>query len=368
MEQNEKMNPAEEQTKDKRVKKPSDVQPSRVETTPAGKLRQVERMELRRQREENEIQAIESSALLTAANARQILKGVVVGVYPIGKDTQKTVIVNVRYRDAFIAIPYDEMYIKDPFNAEGMDLTAAENVDLKIRRQKKIIEKMIGADCQFVITKFIPGDNGEPDQIIGSRKQALYALNEFYFGGDNPRYQKGDDVVCYVTNVSVHALVVQVAGVDTVIKQYHLTGRWCMDLHELYKVGDTVTARIMEVFKNDRGDYTLMLNHKAIELDDAKRAQPYMPVGMVTQGIITSASRKKSASGSTYWVFTAWIPNYEVPARISRVNPLDAERGLRPGDKVRLTVRGYDDDGKIQCTILSELGTSGSFSRLVGLR
>ena len=228
MEQNEKMNPAEEQTKDKRVKKPSDVQPSRVETTPAGKLRQVERMELRRQREENEIQAIESSALLTAANARQILKGVVVGVYPIGKDTQKTVIVNVRYRDAFIAIPYDEMYIKDPFNAEGMDLTAAENVDLKIRRQKKIVEKMIGADCQFVITKFIPGDNGEPDQIIGSRKQALYALNEFYFGGDNPRYQKGDDVVCYVTNVSVHALVVQVAGVDTVIKQYHLTGRWCM--------------------------------------------------------------------------------------------------------------------------------------------
>ena len=111
MEQNEKMTPAEEQTKDKRVKKPSDVQPSRGESTPAGKLRQVERMELRRKREEEAIQAIESSALLAAANAKQILKGVVVGVYTIGEGIKKTVIVSVRYRDTFIAIPYDEMYM-----------------------------------------------------------------------------------------------------------------------------------------------------------------------------------------------------------------------------------------------------------------
>ena len=132
-------------------------------------------------------------------------------------------------------------------------------------------------------------------------------------------------------------------------------------VHESYKIGDTLSVKIREINRNEEGRViSLVLDHIACELSDSKERYALLKDGARLRGIVTNVYRPV---GSRSIYIYAWLPEWEIPAKISRIDANDFGREIKSGTQLRLEVINHDENGYVTCVALSEHGNSGMFSR-----
>jgi len=322
-----------------------EIQGERTEELPA---RRRERPS-RRAREENRVRRITAeqeeianeSALRSAVRTGRVFTGEVAAVEELsfGGESQIAAIVVMEKRFK-VTVPFSELFTVSPIDMSTVDLSTSDGRYEYMRRTRMFAERMIGGAIPFCIIQVERDDNGIV--MLGSRARAMERQSRIFFGGDNPRYKKDDIVEATITSVNVHSLVVLVGGVDVVIPQYSLTRRWFLDLHDGYKVGDTLLARIADVRTNSHGQYVVALDPISVEIENAKSRYHILNDGGNTKGIITNVIARRNEKGERVGMaIYAYIPSFDLFARDSdqrqlfRQKTFSREPGHAPGNRPR---------------------------------
>ena len=343
-----------------------EIQGERTEELPA---RRRERPS-RRAREENRVRRITAeqeeianeSALRSAVRTGRIFTGEVAAVEELsfGGESQIAAIVVMEKRFK-VTVPFSELFTVSPIDMSTVDLSTSDGRYEYMRRTRMFAERMIGGAIPFCIIQVERDESGIV--MLGSRARAMERTSRRFFGGDNPRYKKDDVVEATITSVNVHSIVVLVGGVDVVIPQYSLTRRWFLDLHDGYKVGDTLLARIADVHTNSNGQYVVVLDPISVEIENAKTRYHILNDGGNTKGIITNVIARRNEKGERVGMaIYAYIPSFDLFARVIRINANSFGRKLSAGSQVMLRVIDHGDSGYLICEARYDYGNNSMFN------
>ena len=148
-----------------------------------------------------------------------------------------------------------------------------------------------------------------------------------------------------------------------VIPQYSLTRRWFLDLHDGYKVGDTLLARIADVHTNSNGQYVVVLDPISVEIENAKTRYHILNDGGNTKGIITNVIARRNEKGERVGMaIYAYIPSFDLFARVIRINANSFGRKLSAGSQVMLRVIDHGDSGYLICEARYDYGNNSMFN------
>ena len=258
-----------------------------------------------------------------------------------------------------VVIPFNELFTYNPIDMSTVDLTTDQGISDYVYRKRAFAEKMIDAEIAFCILDVFP--DGPVTTALGSRAAAMHKIASINFNGRNPRCKEGDIGEATVTAVSRHAIAVEFNGVDVVIRQYKLTLRWMRYVQEFYSIGDKIRVKVRQIKRDGDGNViALDLDPIACELADSKERYALLKDGARVRGIVTNVYRPV---GSRSIYIYAWIPSWEIPAKILRINANDFGREIKAGTQMRLEVSSHDENGYVTCIALSEHGNSGMFTR-----
>lgn len=144
----------------------------------------------------------------------------------------------VNYEGISVIIPGTEMGI-------SLENDENESSDKTSVRYSKLIQNMIGANIEFIVTGAIE-DRNNTQAFAGSRKNALIRKQARMWYSKNPKITTGKEVEANILAVSQHALFCECAGIDVSVNKRKITESW-EDLRELYFVGDTIVLRVDEI-------------------------------------------------------------------------------------------------------------------------
>lgn len=297
-------------------------------------------------------------SLRNAMNRRRIFNGKIVAVEEIGSGEEKDIaVVIILGNNIKVMIPFNDLFPRYPITVDP-----DESPQRVLQRKRQFTERMISGVHPFLITHI--ENDGDTIFALGSRAQAMKIISERAFGGDNPRFKVGDLIEANITSVSVNSITVMFEGVDRTIKMANLTRSWVMDLHHKYKVGDSIYARIRGI-KNENGVYGLQLDTIAVELEDAKERYRIIADGARTRAIITAVFRTQTREGGQAGaprVF-AWVPDYELPARVVRLDSNTFGHAVSTGTEVIIRVTGHSPDGYLICEAMYDYGNNSIFAQ-----
>ena len=324
----------------------------------------------RRAREESRVRRVTAeqeeianeSALRSAVRTGRVLNGEVAAVEELnfgGKSQMAAIVVlEKKYK---VTIPFSELFTVSPIDMTTVDLSTNDGRYDYVRRTRMFAERMIGGTIPFCITQVERDGNGIV--MLGSRARAMERISRLYFGGDNPRYKIDDIVEATITSVNVHSIVVLVGGVDVVIPQFSLTRRWFLDLHDGYKVGETILARLENVRLNDSGQYVVSLDPISVEIENAKSRYNILSNGGNTKGIITNVVARRDGNGERIGMtIFAYIPSFDLFARVIRINANSFGRKLSAGSQVMLRVIDHAESGYLICEARYDFGNNSMFN------
>lgn len=311
---------------------------------------------------EQQADIVNESSLRTAMQRRRIFYSKILSVEEYQIDGQTEVVVAILLgKNIKVIIPFSEMFPRNPMNSSRVDPSSETPVRL-VQRKRQLAERMMGADTPFILT----GMEVNGDMIIatGSRAQAMNMIAERAFGGSNPRYKVGDLVEARIISVSVHALTVMFEGVDVTIPMAMLTRRWILDLHDAYNVGEPIYARIRGIMK-ENDVYRVQLDTISVELEDALDRYHVLSDGARTRAIITAVFKTQPRAGGADGqnrIF-AWIPHYELPVRVVRLDSNTFGRKIPAGTEVIVRVNRHSEDGYLICEAIYDYGNNSMFSQ-----
>ena len=301
-------------------------------------------------------------SLRNAMNRRRIFNGKIVAVEEIGSGENRDIaVIVILGNNIKVIIPFDELFPRNPLLYSTIDITK-ETPQRVLQRKRQFTERMISGEHPFIITRI--ENDGDMILALGSRAQAMHMISERAFGGEHPRFQVGDLIEARVSSVSVNSLTVMFEGVDCTIQMANLTRSWVLDLHHKYAVGDPLYARIRGI-RNDNGVYRLQLDTIAVELEDAKERYRIISDGARTRAIITAVFRTQTREGGAAGsprIF-AWIPNYELPARVVRLDSNTFGHAVSAGNEVIVRVINHAEDGYLICEAMYDYGNNSIFSQ-----
>lgn len=327
--------------------------------------RQARAEERERQDAISQARTINESALLSAIHTGKIFTDTVASVETIGSGETREVAAVILLEKAFkVIIPYSELFNPSPVNpAEFNNLATPADRNRFLSRKRVFIQRMIGGEIPFCLTAYEM--EGDHMILLGSRVRAMSSLRRATFAGSNPRYKVGDVVTGKITSVNNSSIVVLIGGVDVVLRQGQLTRRFYLDLHDGYKVGQELRAVLTEVKLTDTGDVaSISLNPVAIELADARERYNLIPDNSRTKGIITSIRNRTTPEGRTVRNMYAYLPTWDLFARIVRIDANAFGRDVKIGTNVMLRVirEGHSPDGYLLCHAEYDFGNNGMFS------
>ena len=324
------------------------------------------RMASQRSEREQRIEAeqrelTKESSLKNAISRGTVMSGKIVSVETLELGENKEIAVSVLLdKTTKVVIPFGELYASNPIDMSTLDLETPTGNYQYLRRKRQFAEKMIGATISFCLTNLYRDDG--VFNALGSRRQALQILRKNYFMGELPRYKVGDIVSATITSVAVHSVAVTLGGVDVVIPQYRLTLRWLLNLHDHYQVGQKINARIADV-KINGDEVSVRLDPIFCELEDAKERNRLLADGSMVKGIVTAVYRPE---GQNRIYIYAWLPMWDIPARVLHMSANDFGREITAGTQLRLRVSGHDTNGRVSCVAMSEHGNSAMFDSIHG--
>lgn len=350
---------------------PISAEETEEKKTTAEEVRSARRENRRRQAAVNEEReqriAQEQVELTTESSLRSAIRngtqftGTAAGVETVeGEDGEQEVALVALLKLNFkVVIPFAELFTYNPIDMSTVDLSTEEGKRDYIRRKRVFAEKMIGSTISFCLLNIYP--EGNMTTALGSRAAAMRRISQRMFGGTSPRWKEGDVGTAIITAVARHAVAVEFNGVDVVIPQYRLTLRWMRYVHEFYKIGDPISVKIRDIHKDDKGRIeSLVLDHIACELADSRDRYALLKDGARLRGIVTNVYRPVGSRGIYIY---AWLPEWEIPARISRIDANDFGREIKAGTQMRLEVISHDENGYVTCVALSEHGNSSMFTQ-----
>lgn len=190
---------------------------------------------------------------------RRILSGMLSGIEKT--EGGKTIAI-VDYKGFRIVIPMREMVPDFPVGLYGTDY------DNMILRYQKILNKMLGAEVDFVVK----GIEAKSRTVVASRKDAMLKKQQIYYLGKDSegqyRIYDGRVVEARVIAVAEQVIRVEVFGVETPIQARDLSWDWIGDAHDRYSVGDQVLVRVLEVDRTDTEHIRIRADIKSVSGSD----------------------------------------------------------------------------------------------------
>lgn len=314
------------------------------------------------------------SSLETAMRRETVLYGVVAGIEEVATaGTEKAkervnVALAVLYENRYrILIPFDEIYHKNPVDMATINISTKEGVSDFIRRQKQMASKLLGATIPFAIKHMFAGktDILTDYSIGGSRKAAIERIAKSNYTPDRNGYTAitvGTRCDGFITSVGQFSVSMSVGGVDVQVPLRKLTFKHILDLRDEFSVGQIVPVDIDKVEFDSDGNVDLVLvDAKPPQLERAQRKQHLLPIGTNCVGVVTLVKESSTSPGKI--VMTAYLPQYDMPAFVSKMPP--ARRGQLPqsGDELGLIVTGFTDKGYVITSCHRFLGSAGYLLR-----
>ena len=190
---------------------------------------------------------------------RRILSGMLSGIEKT--EGGKTIAI-VDYKGFRIVIPMREMVPDFPVGLYGTDY------DNMILRYQKILNKMLGAEVDFVVK----GIEAKSRTVVASRKGAMLKKQQIYYLGKDSegqyRIYDGRVVEARVIAVAEQVIRVEVFGVETPIQARDLSWGWIGDAHDRYSVGDQVLVRVLDVDRTDPEHIRIRADIKSVSGSD----------------------------------------------------------------------------------------------------
>lgn len=299
------------------------------------------------------------SSLESVRRSGRILTGKVVGVenVVIG-DTSHVAIAVFAKNETFqmkASIPFSEVYTSQVIDMSTVDLETVAGQKQYYNRQRQILSKMLGLDINFIVIDVLNDTDGYTDSvIIGSRRQASAKIIERAFAENGVKV--GDTYEATIISVSPHSLAATFCGVDFVKQQNDLTERYLIDLQRHYKAGDKLPFVLDDISRS--GDsISISANTRKAEFAVFMERQRLINIDTIARGIITRIYKV----GDKINIY-AWLPDYELPAKISYINANDFGRELKSGDEVQLLISGFTPRGYLDAKCRSLQGNTGLFT------
>lgn len=317
--------------------------------------------ELEMQRNAEDAAYAAQKMIFAAIKDKTILSGEVASVEPLfasydlePDETPKVVdiaLVVMLNGNIKVMIPYGEIFTRDPLEAVGKASLY----------QKRVIEERMNYGT---IVSFVPlrvEKHGEVTVVIASRRQASETIMRKNFGGRRPKYKTGDIITTTIQVMLRHVVIVDAGGYDAVIPQHKLTLRALQYIGEHYRVGDKIPARIDTIeYGADGNVHTLILDPIHCELADARTRYKMLTVGSAVRGIVTNVYREDTGNNHIH-VF-AWLPAWNVPARIVKLKANSFGREITLFTELKLRVIDHSEYGYVICVAESEHGSNGYVS------
>lgn len=153
----------------------------------------------------------------------------------------------------------------------------------------------INAKVSFIIKKIT--ENSDNYTVYGSRLEAMYILQQKHFidtSEENPyRVSRGTVVDCDVLSVGERGVLASVCGVETVIDNEKLSGRFFVDdCQRYFKSGDVLKATVTKVYLSDDQKYvkTIRVSPKAYDNYVMAKNVEKVTLGSVYSGTVRNIS------------------------------------------------------------------------------
>lgn len=142
-----------------------------------------------------------------------------------------------------------------------------------------------------------------------------------------------------------------------------LTRRYFLDLHDGYKVGDEIRAVITSINDDSEAGISVTLDPVRVELDDAHARYNIIKNDGRTKGIITNVIARRNREGNrTGMAIYAYLPSFDLFARVIRVDANSFGRRITMGTQVMLRVIDHADDGYLICEAMYDHGNNSMFN------
>ena len=300
------------------------------------------------------------SALEGLMKRNQVIEAQIVGVEDLtmGSETVVCATAFTTQGDSKekVVIPYEYMYRKNIMDMSTVDTETEAGRLEYIRRQRQMLTKMLGLKVPVCI-KNITEDPRDSlaTLIVASRADAAKIIRRAAFTGVRPM-EEDKQYSATVISVNPHGVGLTFCGVDSAVPQSMLTERYLLDLRQYYHVGDKVKFVLREL-KIDGDDVSFRMDTRTPELEEMKERQRLISAGTTARGVI-SRIYEKNGSFKMY----AWLPDWELAAKIAYVDADSFGREPRAGDEVLLVVDGFRQSGYLEARIRTLHGNTGLFN------
>lgn len=284
--------------------------------------------------------------LKSSLREKRILTSRVISI----QEVAKRVIAVLNVEGFKVMVPCSEMYVKPP-----LDMSTVNMDTDRIRREKQILQKLLGSEIPFLITDIAGSPEGDY-VIVGSRKAALTRMADRNFTkrkyDGKSRISEGDTVDAVAVTVGQHAVWANVGGIDVSIPIFLLTHRYVAEATEMYRPGQIFPVYINKIEYDAEGHVKkLNVSGRIPEIAEFLPRLKQIVPGESCLGRITSI--RKSRSDESRTIITLFLEHAEVPAIASYTRYDTLASPPLTGDTVIFSVYKVNEEhGVVTGTIL----------------
>lgn len=287
-------------------------------------------------REKNRINWMQ---LQSAQHENRILSSTIISVETLNENI---VVCTVMFNGFRIIIPCAEMYVSPP-----VDMSTVHNDTERVRREKQILSKLLGAEIPFIITNIQGSPEKDDYAIVASRKSALTktAARNFNRRGreGHALIEEGDIVEATIVSVGRHAVWANVQGMDVSIPIYLLTHKFIGNAADVYHPGEKLNVYIRNVEYDDKGHAT-----RIVASGREPEIQGFIPkLKRITSGanyLARITSIRKSRADESRTVITLFLEDVGVPGFASYMRIDTMAVPPCTGDKVVFSAYRVDEE------------------------
>lgn len=277
--------------------------------------------------------------LQSALHENRILSSPIISVETLNENI---VVCTVMFNGFRIIIPCAEMYVSPP-----VDMSTVHSDTERIRREKQILSKLLGAEIPFIITNIQGSPEKDDYAIVASRKAAITktAARNFNRRGRDGHapIEAGDITEATIVSVGRHAVWANVQGMDVSIPIYLLTHRYVGNAADVYHPGEKIDVYIRNVAYDDKGHATgIVASGREPEI------QGFIPkLKRITSGanyLARITSIRKSRTDESRTVITLFLEDVGVPGFASYMRIDTMAVPPCTGDKVVFSAYRVDEE------------------------
>lgn len=306
-----------------------------------------ERGKIRRQNvQEREEKVVSWAQIKGAFKAKVGVSGVVAGVEPFNEHICAIVFLSQHK----VLIPFDDFYSKP-----AIDMKSVNSKENLLRRQKQMLNRVIGAEITFFITQVKEEGKGKDlvTMAAGSRKMYLEEQIKKNFNPDEnlSKVKVGDRVEAKIISSGEYGVFANIQGYDLSIPRHALTCRYCPTVHlePRFNPGNTIKVDITKIEFDDDGKLKeLAVSAIKSEVEEMAKNQSKVVSGGTYLGTVVTVLRGKDNQPS----MRLHLSQVDLPAIVTHIRPDTMFRTPKTGDTVLFSLYEKLPNGYVTGTVL----------------